>query len=91
MGYRFNCSNCNHTWDVPYMGNYPTSFITDNPCPKCDKKTITAQRLESQVSDNTNKAPIFTYGNPKKPSRDFVNFVQEIKRVHRGSTIEDKW
>ena len=88
MAYKFTCSNCGFVNEIGYMGNYPVSWFTENPCPKCDMKTMVAEKQEISETLNNNKAPTVIYGNPKKCSGDFKNFVTAIKNAHKGSTIE---
>lgn len=88
MGYKFTCESCDFENEVGFMGNYPLTWWTDNPCPKCGNKTIVAHKQEVKEIQLNNKAPRVIYGNPKSCSGDFKNFVSAIKKVHKGSTIE---
>lgn len=91
MSYKFTCTNCDNTWEVGFMGNYPVSFITNNPCAKCDMKTVVAEKLVSTRPVKESVAPSISYATRKKPSRDFRNIVDNIRKSHPNSTIQDKY
>ena len=91
MAYKFTCTNCDNTWEIGFMGNYKPEHITNFPCAKCDKMTVISERLVSTKPVKESVAPHISYETRKKPSRDFRNIVDNIRKSHPNSTIQDKW
>lgn len=92
MGYKFSCESCEHNWDIVHMGSYKPAMITAYPCPKCDKHSIVAEYIENEkLSDNNKSANIIRSEPSMRPSGDFVNHLQNIKKAHKGNTMDDKW
>lgn len=91
MGYKFNCTNCDNTWEIAFMGNYKPAHITNFPCAKCDMKTVVAEKLEYTTPLKETFAPAISYATRKKPSRYFREIVDNIRKSHPNSTIQDKY
>jgi len=92
MGYKFTCTSCEHSWDIVYMGSYTPALITSFPCPKCDNKSITAEKVEGEIIENKEiSAAIIKGEHNMRPSGDFINHLQDIKKAHVGNTMQDKW
>ncbi len=92
MGYKFTCTECAHSWDVAFMGPYKPEMITSHPCPKCDVKAIVAERVDAPKVEFTEKSAAIIRSEPSmRPSGDFINHLQQIKKAHKNNTMDDKW
>lgn len=92
MGFKFKCESCEYDWTIVHMGSYKPAMITAHPCPKCDKKTVVAEPLEVEKIDTGNSSASIIRSEPSmRPSGDFINHLQNIKKSHPGNTMDDKW
>ena len=89
--HQFTCNECSHDW-VANVGQYPLRFITDEPCPKCNKLGITAEKLKPTPIDTSNKSASLLSGVGEINSRlpgDFRDFMQAIKNNTKGNNMKD--
>ena len=77
--YDYHCTSCNHVFEKKWY-----SFIrkkpTEEPCPECSKSDVTLQLATPYHGDPWHFAG-------KKPDEGFKDRLKEIKKSHRGSTI----
>ncbi|MDP7368033.1 MAG: zinc ribbon domain-containing protein [Candidatus Pacebacteria bacterium] len=80
--YDYHCMACSHTFEMN-MRISERKKPTEEPCPECSKSEIIQQLATPYHGDPWHFAG-------KKPDEGFKDRLKEIKKSHRGSTI-DTW
>ena len=78
--YDYYCSSCKHEFETN-MKISERHVPTQEPCPECSERDVKLQLATPAIGD-----PWHFTG--KKPDEGFRDRLREIKKHHRGNTID---
>ena len=78
--YDYYCSSCKHEFEIN-MKISERNVPTQEPCPECSERDVELQLATPTIGDPWRFAG-------KRPDEGFRDRLREIKKHHRGSTID---
>jgi putative FmdB family regulatory protein len=78
--YDYYCSSCKHEFETN-MKIRERNVPTQEPCPECSERDVELQLVAPTVGDPWRFAG-------KRPDEGFRDRLREIKKHHRGNTID---
>jgi putative FmdB family regulatory protein len=78
--YDYYCSSCKHEFETN-MKIRERHVPTQEPCPECSERDVELQLVAPTVGDPWRFAG-------KRPDEGFRDRLREIKKHHRGNTID---
>ena len=78
--YDYYCSSCKHEFEIN-MKISERNVPTQEPCPECSERDVELQLATPTIGDPWRFAG-------KKPDEGFRDRLREIKKHHRGNTID---
>ena len=78
--YDYYCSSCKHEFEIN-MKISERHVPTQEPCPECSERDVEQQFATPVIGDPWHFAG-------KKPDEGFRDRLREIKKHHRGNTID---
>ena len=78
--YDYSCKSCNHEFEMS-MRISEREKPTKEPCPKCSESEIILKLATPVIGDPWHFAG-------KKPDEGFRDKLRELKKHHRGNTID---
>jgi|TARA_B110001454_G_scaffold143205_1_gene132971 putative FmdB family regulatory protein len=78
--YDYYCSSCEHEFEIN-MKISERNVPTQEPCPECSERDVELQLATPTIGDPWRFAG-------KRPDEGFRDRLREIKKHHRGNTID---
>ena len=78
--YDYYCSSCKHEFEIN-MKISERNVPTEEPCPECSEGNVELQLATPTIGDPWRFAG-------KRPDEGFRDRLREIKKHHRGNTID---
>ena len=78
--YDYHCSSCKHEFEIN-MKISERNVPTQEPCPECSERDVELQLATPTIGDPWRFAG-------KRPDEGFRDRLREIKKHHRGNTID---
>ena len=78
--YDYYCSSCEHEFEIN-MKISERNVPTQEPCPECSERDVKLQLATPTIGDPWRFAG-------KRPDEGFRDRLREIKKHHRGNTID---
>ena len=78
--YDYYCSSCKHEFEIN-MKISERNVPTQKPCPECSERDVELQLATPTIGDPWRFAG-------KRPDEGFRDRLREIKKHHRGNTID---
>ena len=78
--YDYYCSSCKHEFETN-MKISERHVPTQEPCPECSERDVELQLVAPTIGDPWRFAG-------KRPDEGFRDRLREIKKHHRGNTID---
>ena len=78
--YDYQCTSCKHEFEIN-MKISERNVPTQEPCPECSERDVELQLATPTIGDPWRFAG-------KRPDEGFRDRLREIKKHHRGSTID---
>jgi putative FmdB family regulatory protein len=78
--YDYYCSSCKHEFEIN-MKISERNVPTQEPCPECSERDVELQLATPTIGDPWRFAG-------KRPDEGFRDRLREIKKHHRGNTID---
>ena len=78
--YDYQCTSCKHEFEIN-MKIRERDVPTQEPCPECSERDVELQLATPVIGDPCRFAG-------KRPDEGFRDRLREIKKHHRGNTID---
>ena len=78
--YDYQCTSCKHEFEIN-MKISERNVPTQEPCPECSERDVELQLATPTIGDPWRFAG-------KRPDEGFRDRLREIKKHHRGNTID---